>query len=116
MAFNVSIVDAKYLGNNRYTIKSGIEWGISVDNQLNQLVNLSVTVNGKLVPKSWIFGPEQKGTLEKSVNVKHYFTFKAPTKVGTKYSQILVRAKNDNGSILATANLCLVDARNFKDK
>jgi len=112
MGFQASIVDAKDLGNNRYALTSGVEWGILIDNQTQESILIRVMINNKYVPFNWSFGAEQKGTLEKPGNMRHYFTFKAPMKTGTsKYTKVVIRAENESGKIIGAANISLVDIR-----
>ena len=117
MSFQASIVDAtRCLENNRYALTTGVEWGILIDNQTDEMIDVTVSINGKRVPTSWIFGADQKGTLDKPMSVRHYFVFKAPSKAGTSnYTKVLVRAHNTEGKLIGAINFSLVDIRDPKN-
>lgn len=109
--FQAKVVDATELGNNRYALGTGKEWGLLLDNKTDKTVEVTVTINGKKVPTSWTAGPNDYKTIEKPGALRNYFTFKAPTKAGTSiYTRVMVRATDINdGSIVGHCNITLVD-------
>lgn len=116
--FHAWLVDATNVVGAQYSLKTGKEYGILVKNEFPCKIKVTVIVNRKLVPESWIINPGGLKTLEKSSIIRNYFVYKAPTKVGGSSITRITVVANDTttGKLLCKVNLNIVDERNIHQR